>query len=290
MASFAGCSRLPLHGVETAGKSRGLKADFGIIITPWTTAGEYANDRDMQMTPMQMTLDQVGIQLMAEAALAIAVIACISCRNNNLWQRANLYWIWPTYWGEIVLLFFLLWALRRWNTLRVNSARVRLLTFFIGAFIVLGTIKVIPDYSTWGFDALRDFATCYYALFYFVGLVIAANSRRYGSFLSCWKFFWILCIPWVVEEMLSAMLGIESLGERTPQIRGHGALFGSSGSELVQNLYPGLFATRDRRAAIWHFSPSIPHGDRCNWICNRVRGQGARGTIRRWLQSSFSSG
>ncbi len=156
----------------------------------------------------------------------------------------------PVFWGEIVLLVSLVWALRRWHRVVIRSIGDRALMVLVCCFIAVGAAEASGNYLTWKLDALRDSAVWYYALFYFVGLVIASNRDEASLFASRWKLFFILSVLWGIPELLSkgrlSMLGPILPGSRSA------LLFGSSGSELVQNVGLGcllLLNVRSRAAS-----------------------------------------
>jgi hypothetical protein len=63
-------------------------------------------------------------------------------------------------------------------------------------------------------DALRDSAVSYYALFFFVGMVLASDANRFATFASRWKWCWLLAVPW---KALNAVTGntVSNFGLRT---------------------------------------------------------------------------
>jgi hypothetical protein len=139
----------------------------------------------------------------------------------------------PLFWGEIVLALSVWWALRRWHRVSLRTAESRTLTAFVCCFILVGAVETAIDYPVWGLNALRDSAVWYYSLFYFVGLVIA-SSRESATFVSRWKLFWVIAIPWGVAEFLSDHR-LSALSPVLPGSRGVQMLSNST-SELAQSI------------------------------------------------------
>jgi hypothetical protein len=160
------------------------------------------------------------------------------------------------YWGEVVLAVSLLWAFTKWGQISVRSLNSWVLSLLICAFVVMGAIETARDFPAWGILALRDAALWYYSAFYFVGLVIATRSEESRLFRARWKLFFILSIPWAVEEvfMNPGFRGINanSLSQLlAPALPGYDvSVLSSEGLEIVQSMGLGcLLLLSDRRTA-----------------------------------------
>ena len=80
----------------------------------------------------------------------------------------------PLYIGETVLGIGILGILAATGYVRV-VIRDEPIFALLGAFFLWGLIRFLPGYHTYGMDAVRDFALCYYCLFAF--LIAAALAR-----------------------------------------------------------------------------------------------------------------
>ena len=160
----------------------------------------------------------------------------------------------PIFWGEIVLAISLAWAFANRERVTLRGRRVRMLTFLICCFIVMGAIQTGIGYPSWGIDALRDSAVWYYSLFYFVGLVIASGNEK-ERLCSWWKLFFILSVPWAAEEVLTD----RRLAAFTPDLGGHGYILGSAFLEIVQSMGLGclLLLGENRKGKVFGTFPRI---------------------------------
>ncbi len=139
----------------------------------------------------------------------------------------------PIYWGEVVLVVSLLWVIGHQGTLGLRSRHGRLLSFLILAYMLLGAALAAKSVASWGLDAARDAAICYYAAFYFVGLNVA---RRQALGARVWKtlcVFWVLALVWESANLLSG----GRLAELGPEIPWRGTnLLSDSGNEAMQHM------------------------------------------------------
>ncbi len=143
----------------------------------------------------------------------------------------------PLYWGEatmgVGLLFIAPW-IRRTDFLR----ETRVLTVAILIFLGMGGVWLVFSFPVWGMDAARDSAICYYALFYFVGLGLAAREGMADRAWFLLRIFWIVSLFWNTANMLSH----EALSQSGPIIPGRGVhLFFNSVHEGGQNLALGAW-------------------------------------------------
>ena len=104
----------------------------------------------------------------------------------------------PAYLGEILLFALLIWGHRRIGLRVAAKALPRTLRMVIICFLLWGMLRLLADLGSWGFDAIRDSAVCYYALFTFVGCAVAADDQRAAAFWSRLRFAWVLVIPWLI--------------------------------------------------------------------------------------------
>ena len=140
----------------------------------------------------------------------------------------------PLFWGEIVLVVSVIWAARRSGRLTAKTARARAVTSLILCFIGVGAIETARDVVVFGLDALRDAAVWYYSVFYFVGIAIASNREECARFLSRWKLFWLVAVPWGIAEFASGYR-FSALSPALPGSRGIPVLSHSS-SDIAQSL------------------------------------------------------
>ena len=133
----------------------------------------------------------------------------------------------PLFWGEVVMALSLIWAVRRFHLGLVAHGRTRLLAALVGIFLAIGTgILVAGDLTV---NAVRDFAACYYALFFFVGVVLASDRIRLELFAERWKYCWVLAIAWETLNQLTD----RQLGNLTPTTTYGGPILSNSGSEMI---------------------------------------------------------
>ncbi len=148
----------------------------------------------------------------------------------------------PVFWGEVVLAVSLIWAFRRWRPGAIPRGGTKVLAWMVVAFLLTGAaILVMGDITL---DALRDSAACYYALFFFVGLVLASDQSRLETFGSFWKYCWILVIPW---EALNELTG-KAPANLTPRTISGGPVLSNSGSEMIAGVALGcMLLLTDRK-------------------------------------------
>ena len=139
----------------------------------------------------------------------------------------------PIYWGEVVLVVSLLWVVGHQGTLGLRSREGRLLSFLILGYMALGAALAANSVASWGLDAARDAAICYYAAFYFVGLNLA---RRQALGTRVWQtlcVFWVLALVWESANLLSG----ERLAGLGPEIPWRGTnLLSHSGNDVMQHM------------------------------------------------------
>lgn len=105
--------------------------------------------------------------------------------------------------AEAVLLFTVPSLVFRIAVKRSRGFQADALNFSILAWIVLGSIRLPRDMQTFGVMALRDFATIYYACFFFIAQDLASqeDSRRIIKGALTWSY--LLLPPVVVSIVIS---------------------------------------------------------------------------------------
>ena len=141
----------------------------------------------------------------------------------------------PLFWGEVVMItsvLFIVPLLKRTDLI----GRTIPLTTLIALFMAIGTALTITSFPRWGMDAIRDAAMWYYALFFFVGLGLASQSRTGDRVWSIMRVFWLLALVWNTANLLSG----ERISESGPVLPYRGIrLFFNSTHEAGQNLALG---------------------------------------------------
>ncbi len=132
-----------------------------------------------------------------------------------------------------MLVVSLLWVIGHQGTLGLRSRQGWLLSLVILAYMLLGAALAANSAASWGLDAGRDAAICYYAAFYFVGLNVA---RRQALGTRVWQtlcLFWVLALVWGSANLLSG----GRLAELGPEIPWRGAnLLSHSGNDVMQHM------------------------------------------------------
>ena len=141
----------------------------------------------------------------------------------------------PLYWGEVTMaagLLLIAPQIRRTDFLQ----KTRPLTIVIAGFMVLGAVSTAISFPRWRMDALRDAAIWYYALFYFIGLGLAAQKAVADRVWHLLRNFWLLALVWNTANLLSQ----NTLSHFGPIIPGRGvSLFFNARDEAGQNLALG---------------------------------------------------
>lgn len=157
----------------------------------------------------------------------------------------------PFYWGEITLALSLL-LIAPWLRGTGFLARNRELTFVIAAFMALGAALTAMSFPRWRMDALRDAAIWYYALFFFVGLGLAAREAMADRVWLWLRVFWFASLAWNTADLLTH----RRLSEAGPIIPWRGVpLFFNSVHETGEHLALGamlvLCTTTLVRKPLW---------------------------------------
>jgi hypothetical protein len=143
----------------------------------------------------------------------------------------------PLYWGEAVMISSLL-LIAPWLKPTNFLQKERALTILILIFLGLGAVWTVLSIPRWRLDAVRDSAVCYYALFYFIGLGLAAREAIGNRVWFLLRIFWILALFWNTADILSR----QRLSHTGPLIPGRGVpLFFNSTHEGGQNLALGAW-------------------------------------------------
>ena len=142
----------------------------------------------------------------------------------------------PLFWGEVVMaVSLLLIAPLRPQVQKADPQRA-FLSLLIALWLTLGmtlTLRALPE---WKLDALRDAATVYYALFYFVGLGLAAQEQIADRVWKVLVAFWVIALIWGTADLLSGKQ-LSMMGPVLPW-RGVPILFNAR-DETGQNLALG---------------------------------------------------
>ncbi len=71
--------------------------------------------------------------------------------------------------------------IRRAVSADAARARISPMDVIVFLWIVIGGVRFLFDFRTYGFNALRDFATVYYAVFFFLAQNVARQSPSFGQ-------------------------------------------------------------------------------------------------------------
>lgn len=152
----------------------------------------------------------------------------------------------PVYWGEAVLALAVIWA--AYSALHWTPCKRGMtgLSVAIGLFMALGALLTFRSLAFWPvLDVLRDAATWYYSVFYFIGLAVAQQFDYGDRFWRLLCGLWLMALVWGTGNWLSGER-LSALGPLTP---GRGwPVLSNSGSELYQNVGMGAFVLL---AGVW---------------------------------------
>jgi hypothetical protein len=91
----------------------------------------------------------------------------------------------PLFPAEFVLAIAAGWALIACGFEKRLPIRNNALNWFVLAWLIAGSARIVMDVREYGVNALRDFATVYYAVFFFIVQRVAAQPAARQYLLSC---------------------------------------------------------------------------------------------------------
>lgn len=97
--------------------------------------------------------------------------------------------------GEAVLALGVTLCLWRLAVDKRLPVRVDAMSFFLVAWIALAASRLVQDVRTFGFVAIRDFALVYYAVFFFLAQVWAADAKARRWLEGCLSVGFTLAVP-----------------------------------------------------------------------------------------------
>jgi O-antigen ligase len=122
----------------------------------------------------------------------------------------------PLYVGEMVLVVGGLGALAATGYLRV-TVRDEPILALLAAFFLWGLIRFLPGFRTYGINAVRDLALCYYCLFAFL---IAAALARSPDILERLVVHLARFVPWLLMWLPIGLVLYPLLARHAPKMPG----------------------------------------------------------------------
>lgn len=105
--------------------------------------------------------------------------------GNRGFAQLSLLTFFPLLPAEFVLLVAGTTLIVQGTIRQANPVQRDYLNWVIGAWILLGGVRLVFDLRPYGFNAIRDFATVYYALFFFIAQKLAANASHRDGLIKC---------------------------------------------------------------------------------------------------------
>ena len=160
----------------------------------------------------------------------------------------------PLYIGEMVLGIGIVGVLAATGYLRV-VVRDEPILALLSAFFLWGLIRFLPGIRTYGIDAIRDFALCYYCLFAFV---IAAALARSPDILERLIVRLDRFVPWLLTWLPLGLI-LQQLVKHPPKVPG------ASVSVLEHKPGNAAIAALIALGALWLFPGQRSARSRATW-------------------------
>lgn len=143
----------------------------------------------------------------------------------------------PIFFAEIVMVVTLGWVFLRMPVLIHRRVFHNALSLLVLAFLLYSFFRLLPCIPTWGLLAVRDSAVAYYALFFYVGLSVAAHTMLAEWFWNCLTWIWVGSMVWFYSPLLLGNGWALRISPRLPYQ--DYPLFMGSSSENIQHLAMG---------------------------------------------------